>query len=105
MEFFLDNKPYWFGIQVYMREQQPSGRWGYVEPLTIKVPEEESLSQPPTFELENQEAQSLMDQLWHCGLRPSEGTGSAGALKATQEHLADMRKLAFAAILEGNDDE
>ena len=39
--------------------------------------------------------QVLMDDLWNCGLRPSEGTGSAGSLKATQEHLKDMRQLVF----------
>ncbi len=42
-----------------------------------------------------QAAQRLIDDLWNCGLRPSEGSGSAGALKATQGHLADMRKLVF----------
>jgi len=36
-----------------------------------------------------------MDSLWDCGLRPSEGTGSAGALSATQKHLDDMRKIVF----------
>lgn len=43
-------------------------------------------------------AQSLMDNLWECGLRPSEGSGSAGALAATQRHLEDMRKLVFENI-------
>lgn len=36
-----------------------------------------------------------MDQLWNCGLRPTEGSGSAGSLAATQRHLEDMRKIAF----------
>lgn len=40
-------------------------------------------------------AQELMDDLWRCGLRPSEGSGSAGALAATQRHLEDMRTLVF----------
>jgi len=40
-------------------------------------------------------AMSIIDNLRNCGLRPSEGGGSAGALKATQEHLGDMRKLVF----------
>lgn len=35
--------------------------------------------------------QKLMDDLWDCGLRPSEGTGSAGQLASVQRHLADMR--------------
>ena len=40
-------------------------------------------------------AQELMDDLWQCGVRPSEGTGSAGSLKATQDHLKDMQRLVF----------
>lgn len=38
-------------------------------------------------------AQQLMDELWHVGLRPTEGTGSAGSLAATQRHLSDMRAI------------
>ena len=49
----------------------------------------------PTFTLKHQEAQILMDSLWDAGLRPSEGSGSAGALRATEKHLNDMRKLVF----------
>lgn len=41
-------------------------------------------------------AQVLMDDLWNCGIRPTEGSGSAGCLAATQRHLEDMRTLAFA---------
>jgi hypothetical protein len=40
-------------------------------------------------------AQLLMDDLWQAGIRPSEGTGSAGALAATQDHLKDIRRLLF----------
>ncbi len=49
----------------------------------------------PSLVLTHQLAQRLMDQLWDCGLRPSEGSGSAGAMAATQQHLADMRAIAF----------
>lgn len=45
-----------------------------------------------------EEAQSLMDELWQCGLRPSEGTGSAGALAATQKHLEDMQGIAIGLL-------
>lgn len=38
-------------------------------------------------------AQQLVDALWQCGLRPSEGSGSAGALKATETHLKDMQEI------------
>lgn len=36
-------------------------------------------------------AQTLMDSLWDCGIRPTRGTESAGALAATQNHLGDMQ--------------
>lgn len=49
----------------------------------------------PTFELSHEAAQVLMDDLWACGLRPTEGAGIAGALAATARHLDDMRRLVF----------
>lgn len=49
----------------------------------------------PSFSLTTEKAQVLMDDLWHCGLRPTEGRGSAGSLLATEKHLGDMRKIAF----------
>lgn len=56
---------------------------------------DEGLICSPTVTIGQKEAQVLIDALWDCGLRPSEGTGSAGALAATERHLADMRKLVF----------
>ena len=50
---------------------------------------------PVAMSLSDLEAQALMDRLWSAGLRPSEGSGSAGALAATERHLADMRELVF----------
>jgi hypothetical protein len=41
--------------------------------------------------LEVKAAQELMDDLWQCGLRPSEGTGSAGQSVAQQDHIKDLR--------------
>ncbi len=58
-------------------------------------PEQEGEAMPATFSLNYHDAQILIDSLWDCGLRPSEGSGSAGALLATQKHLGDMRKLVF----------
>jgi hypothetical protein len=49
----------------------------------------------PTMILPPKAAQELMDDLWKCGYRPSEGSGSAGSLLATENHLQDMRKIAF----------
>ena len=49
----------------------------------------------PTFRLYGPEAQELMDMLWNCGLRPTQGKSSAGQLDAVERHLADMRAIAF----------
>ena len=49
----------------------------------------------PMLRLGIQQAQQLTDELWQCGLRPTEGAGSAGAMAATQRHLEDMRTLVF----------
>ena len=49
----------------------------------------------PTLSIGLPEAQVLMDDLWAAGLRPTEGAGSAGSLRATEKHLNDMRKIAF----------
>ena len=49
----------------------------------------------PALRIRREEAQSLMDELWNCGLRPTSGAGSAGQLEAIQNHLKDLQKLVF----------
>lgn len=83
-------------ISITLAEKQSNGTW-VAEPITMSRLED-GLYAPPTFQLDNDTAQQLIDELWKCGLRPSEGTGSAGSLKATQEHLDDMKKITFSAL-------
>lgn len=61
--------------------------------MTERKPYENDYGPGPTVQLEKHAAQKLMDDLWDCGLRPSEGSGSAGQLAAVERHLEDMRKL------------
>ncbi len=61
--------------------------------MTERQPFESDYGPGPTVQLDKHAAQKLIDDLWDCGLRPSEGSGSAGQLAAVQNHLADMRKL------------
>lgn len=63
--------------------------------VTYEVVKEDAVKLDPSFTLGDSAAQLLMDDLWQAGFRPSEGTGSAGALAATQKHLEDMRTVAF----------
>jgi hypothetical protein len=55
----------------------------------------------PAIRLGREHAQALMDELWNCGLRPKEGTGSAGAMAATQLHLKDLQKLVDRFVVPG----
>lgn len=47
------------------------------------------------FYLRPDEAQQLMDELWRVGVRPSEGSGSAGALRQAELHIDSLRAIAF----------
>lgn len=73
------------------------GKLILAEPILFKVQEDLSATvgmyRPPELPMTIEQAQQLMDELWHVGLRPSEGTGSAGSLAATQKHLSDMRSI------------
>lgn len=77
----------------YMR----AGRWHVVQPVTLQILNEPEFV-PPAMTLEPALAQQLMDELWLCGIRPTEGAGSAGSLAATERHLADMRRIALEAL-------
>jgi len=65
----------------------------------ILLPEMQAVAEgdeiPATVEISFNRAQELMDGLWSAGVRPTEGTGSAGSLAATERHLEDMRAMVF----------
>jgi len=84
------NKPLWAkGIEILITQGRAVG--ARVEMVTI----DDGMMCDPTLRIEDSEAQELIDGLWAAGLRPSEGSGSAGSLKATENHLADMRLIAM----------
>jgi hypothetical protein len=68
------------------------GSVGTVTMVPIAHPD---IAVAPTCSITPEAAQPLMDDLWNCGIRPTEGAGSAGAMRATERHLEDMRKLVF----------
>lgn len=49
----------------------------------------------PDIELDETAAEKLMDGLWDSGIRPTQGSGSAGSFEAQRRHLEDMRQLVF----------
>lgn len=98
--FFIERRPWDFDLGLYVTGKINDGKFAIALPVQMKVlTDEETMTATqnasPTFELRKDEAQQLMDELWRVGLRPSEGSGSAGSLAATERHLADMRALVF----------
>lgn len=75
---------------------------GYVrmvaEPVVLRTIEDGEIIPDPTVSLRREAAQRLMDELWRCGLRPTEGSGSAGSLAATERHLKDMQAIAMGLL-------
>lgn len=94
IKLFANLAPWTRKIDFLVTETTPDGKRAYGKTVIMEVKDEAAYIDP-TFSLEYENAQFLMDELWNCGLRPSEGTGSAGALAATQKHLEDMRRLVF----------
>lgn len=84
-------------IQIHFRQIKDDGKQ-YVIKIVETKEKEHGLPGNPFTELDPKDAQVLMDDLWSCGLRPTEDKGSAGTLSATEKHLDDMRKIAFKKI-------
>lgn len=86
-------------VQIIVRATADNGQHSYAQPLTLKTIDPGAVVGEPTLALSKDDAQQWIDELWRVGLRPSEGAGSAGSLAATERHLADMRDVAFGALV------
>jgi hypothetical protein len=76
----------WIEVRLFKRSDKPDKAM-IVSDLVWKEVNVAIIPEPSPIRIDMEMGQSLMDQLWECGLRPTEGTGSAGALAATQKHL------------------
>ncbi len=85
-------------INLFVRVTGNDGRHSFGRPLTLEAIPEGHAVWEPTMRIDKTDAQQFMDELWRIGLRPSEGSGSAGSLAATERHLADMKAIAFGAL-------
>ena len=93
VRFYVENSQWYASIRLYARTEYGNGI-AEAQPLSFEAKEEAAISEP-FLEVLPEDAQSLMDALWQCGIRPTNGEGSGGQLAATQYHLEDMRKLVF----------
>lgn len=99
LRIFVQPVPWDYNVEVLIAGTNVrTGKRAYVPKLDWIEVVEPGLSYGPTLRLTMETSQILMDDLWKCGLRPSEGTGSAGSLKATENHLKDMQQLVWKLI-------
>lgn len=96
MNVYASLKSWGLGIDIGIGEQRGATFYAARPVEFVEVDRGDYI--PPVLTLNMHAAQQLMDELWGCGVRPTEGTGSAGSLAATERHLADMRQMAFAAL-------
>ncbi len=85
-------------LLIFTESAREAGMVSVAEPVTFRTIDAHEQVGDPTLSLSNTQAQQLMDALWSAGLRPTEGSGSAGSLAATQAHLKDMREIALGAL-------
>lgn len=58
----------------------------------------EGLPYEPAFRVDEDECQILLQTLWDAGFRPAGNHGSQGHLQSMQEHIADLRAIAFKVV-------
>lgn len=88
--------PWMNGVEIAAFGKLPNGD------TRVAVVQWESIAEcdamKPTFSIRMDQAQVLMDDLWNAGIRPTDGSGSAGAMRAAEHHIADLRRVAFKAL-------
>lgn len=82
-------------VDLFVSLSNPTGRL-VADPIYFTMSEHKpGIMRKPTFQLEMDEAQKLMQSLWEAGIRPNHGEGASGHLDSVKYHLEDMRKLVF----------
>lgn len=99
LKFIIDRNGFSFDRHYQFRvgTETSNGKWAIMQPAEFKVltDDEAAMEQRAAIGMSREDCQGLMDELWTVGIRPTEGTGSAGSLAATERHLNDMRALVF----------
>ena len=81
--------------RVHLYARMPDGRIAIPEAaITMRIidPGDTPRSEP-VLNVGQEALQSLIDELWHLGIRPTEGHGSTGQLAATEKHLTHTTAL------------
>lgn len=92
LRFHLERAQFGRRIHLHLATRvDDGGQMAEAQQISFRAIEANEVSGPPLLVLDLDQAQQLMDEMWNCGVRPTEGQGSAGQLAATQAHLKDMQ--------------
>ena len=103
VELRAQRSDYRRSLELMLVQRLGGGKVAFGKPVEMEEYDEFVYVSDPTLQLSEHAAQLLIDDLWTCGYRPSEGTGSVGALKAVQDHVKDLRKIVFKTMEIPND--
>jgi hypothetical protein len=80
-------------LHILIKDNEHNKTWAAKPVEWIELEEDAPIPSPLIILRDDlsKQAQSLMDQLWDCGIRPTEGMGSAGSFAAQTAHLKDMQ--------------
>lgn len=91
---FLERVQYGRFITMHMAVESQPNVWGVAMPVAFSaMSDDDAEMAQPMMRFTPHQAQSLMDELWRVGLRPTQGQQSEGQMAATTRHLEDMRAM------------
>lgn len=103
MEFYVDRNPYGRNFELRLAVTgDPS--LGDITSIATGVtfvnlePDFRAPDNASLLSLSASDAQTLMDELYRVGIRPTRAEDSAGALAATRSHLKDLQAIAFGVL-------
>lgn len=86
----------WYGTTLRAVREHPDGGRDYAQITWAPLAPGSCMPEDSIIELSEEGTQRLMDSLWSIGIRPSgKLSQSDTVLRATRDHLEDMRKLVF----------
>lgn len=98
LEFHLNTSFSTDTVELRAIDRRQGKHGSVLQSWTLHAREDLGAWVPPAAYLDRSSCQQLMDELWRVGVRPSEGSGSAGSLAATERHLGDMQKIAMGLL-------
>jgi len=88
-------------VEIFAKQKRYNGQVSYWKNVIVETVSENdpdyspAVYAPPPMQFSYEDAQSLMDALWDAGIKPSGGEGHTAHIRALNDHLDSMKKIAF----------